>query len=113
MTRQSAFVPQAPMHGSTHFCLLHASVVEQSRLTIHSGWQFGGAPRNPGRQVHTGRPSTIRHSALDPHTSHRSSPDSEDVSIKGCANTCRCHAVKYSSSITDQSKELQCTMLKG
>lgn len=44
MTWHCAWIPQVPTHGFTHFKLLHASFLEQSELTTHSGLQDGGLP---------------------------------------------------------------------
>lgn len=45
---------------------MHAKCKAHSLLLIHSGLQFGGEPRNPGRQEHDGVSAKARHSALAP-----------------------------------------------
>ena len=49
-----ALVPQDPMQGSVHFCLIQARWLGHSLLTRHSGLQFGGNPKNVGKQEHKG-----------------------------------------------------------
>jgi hypothetical protein len=44
MTVQMALFPQAPRHGSRHFSLMQALLLEHSELIEHSGRQFGGDP---------------------------------------------------------------------
>lgn len=36
-TRQAAFIPQTPGHGSRHFWLMHACVDWHSLFVVHSG----------------------------------------------------------------------------
>lgn len=66
-TVHCALNPQEPAHGSRHLLCTHASLVGQSAWMMHSGRQLGGAPSMPDRQEQTGRLSTTRHSALEPH----------------------------------------------
>lgn len=44
MTLQTAPEPQEPGHGSLHFSLMHALLLEHSELIEHSGRQLGGEP---------------------------------------------------------------------
>lgn len=53
-TRQSAFAPQEPGHGSLHFWFKHARLLAQSLFIRHSGRQLGGEPIWPERHVHFG-----------------------------------------------------------
>lgn len=55
-TWQWAFHPQEPGHGSLHFSLIHATLLGQSALIVHSGLQFGGDPMYDGRHEHEGEP---------------------------------------------------------
>lgn len=66
-TMHCALKPQDPAQGSRHLFCTQASLVGQSAWMIHSGRQLGGAPSIPTRHEHTGRLSTTRHSALEPH----------------------------------------------
>lgn len=59
-------MPQEPGHGSRHFSLMQAKLLEQSELTVHSGRQFGGLPINVDKQEHDGTFPTLLHSALGP-----------------------------------------------
>lgn len=59
----SAFSPQDPGQGSTHFKLTQAKFFGQSGLVTHSGLQLGGLPRYDGRQEHFDVPIDV--------TSHR------------------------------------------
>lgn len=63
MTLQRALKPQAPGHGSRHFCAIHARSLGHSEFTVHSGRQLGGTPMYVDRQVHDGLPPMSRHSA--------------------------------------------------
>ena len=65
-TLQVALNPHVPEHGLTHFWLLQACVRGQSELTVHSGLQVGGAPKNPATQEQTGWPLISRQTLLGP-----------------------------------------------
>lgn len=65
-TSHLALIPQTPTHGFWHRRLTQARAGAHSLLMTHSGRQAGGAPKYPGKHVHTGRPSCSRHSALGP-----------------------------------------------
>ena len=59
-TRQYAFTPHKPGHGSWHLRLIQALSDGQSELTVHSGLQFGGEPIIWGWQLHSQRsPTTL------------------------------------------------------
>ena len=59
-TRQYAFTPHKPGHGSWHLRLIQALSEGQSELTVHSGLQFGGEPIIWGWQLHSQRsPTTL------------------------------------------------------
>lgn len=60
-TRHSVFDPQAPGHGSRHFCFMQARWEAHSLLLTHSGLQFGGDPINSGKHVQEGESFTTRH----------------------------------------------------
>lgn len=66
-TRQSAFSPQEPGHGSLHFWFIQAWWAKHSLLLTHSGRQFGGELINPGKQVQDGESFITWHRALGPH----------------------------------------------
>lgn len=66
-TLQSAFSPQTPTHGLTHFCLMQLFVGSHSELTVHSGRQFGGEPKKSGIQEHDAKPLLFLQTALLPH----------------------------------------------
>ena len=76
MTAHCALMPQDPGHGFLHFWLIQARSREHSDDMMHSGLQpEAGLPKNPGTQVHTGRPSTASQREFGPHglRSHGSS----------------------------------------
>lgn len=66
-TLQTAFKPQDPGHGSTHFLLMQAKLLEHSELIVHSGRQFGGIPMYCERQEQDGSPLISLHWELGPH----------------------------------------------
>ena len=66
-TRQSAFGPQVPAQGSTHFWLTHASLDRQFELRTHSGRHSGGFPTIFVRQAHWACPATTWHCEFNPH----------------------------------------------
>lgn len=66
MTLHLAPIPHAPGHGFVHLWLLQASFCGQSVLTMHSGLQVGGLPKNPLMHEQTAWPFTILHSLLGP-----------------------------------------------
>ena len=59
-------IPHVPGHGFVHLWLLQASFCGQSVLTMHSGLQVGGLPKNPLMHEQTAWPFTILHSLLGP-----------------------------------------------
>lgn len=65
-TWHTAFSPQAPGQGSTHFWLTHALFKGHSELTTHSGRQAGGDPTNVATQEHTAWPFTSLHWLFGP-----------------------------------------------
>lgn len=65
-TLHSVFVPQLPTHGSAHFWLRQAKLWSHSLLLMHSGLQFGGVPRYPGKQAQTGPSPLIPHVECEP-----------------------------------------------
>ncbi len=66
-TVHKALIPQAPLHGSLHFCWMQARWLGHSAFIMHSGLHRGGLPVNPGKQVHTSWLFTTLHSAFVPH----------------------------------------------
>lgn len=46
---------------------MHARLCSQSELTIHSGRQLGGLPKNPGRHEHEACSPKLLHTLLGPH----------------------------------------------
>ena len=60
LTRQYAFTPQRPGHGSWHLRLIQALSGEQSEFMVHSGRQFGGEPIIWDWQLHSQRSPTTR-----------------------------------------------------
>lgn len=40
----TALIPHEPGHGSRHFSFMHAWLLGQSELIVHSGRQAGGLP---------------------------------------------------------------------
>lgn len=66
-TLQVALNPHEPGQGSTHFWLLQACVRGQSELTMHSGLQVGGVPKNPNTQEQTGWPLISLQTLFGPH----------------------------------------------
>ena len=65
-TSHLALIPHTPTQGLEHLRLIQARAGAHSLLITHSGLHAGGAPKYPGKQVHTGRDSTTRHSAFGP-----------------------------------------------
>lgn len=53
MTWHFAFIPQVPGQGSIHFRFEQDSLRSQSELTVHSGLQEGGVPKNPSKHEQT------------------------------------------------------------
>lgn len=60
-------IPHEPGHGSLHFWLMQAILLEQSEFITHSGLQFGGFPIKVGKQAQDGLPPISLHSELGPH----------------------------------------------
>lgn len=56
MTLHMPVTAQAPIHGSLHFWLIQAKLLEHSELIVHSGLQFGGEPMKFCKQLQTGEP---------------------------------------------------------
>ena len=46
---------------------MHAKFKAHSELSVHSGRQFGGFPKYPGLQWHTGRGPITSHIEYGPH----------------------------------------------
>ena len=69
-TSQIALIPHwlSYTHGSLHFWLIHASVLEQSVSTVHSGlhWTYG-SPCNPGGQLQIHLSPDVLVIAFNPH----------------------------------------------
>lgn len=55
------------MQGSIHFWLTQLLDESHSELTIHSGLQLGGVPKNPETHVHETSPLLLLHTELLPH----------------------------------------------
>lgn len=66
-TKQIAWVPHVPIHGSLHFWFKQAWFWGQSELIKHSGLHKGGVPRYSGAQVHTAWSFTSLHILFGPH----------------------------------------------
>lgn len=67
ITRHSAFKPQTPGHGSTHFWLTQALFFGQSLFITHSGrHSIYGSPKYSGRQEHEPAPTSSRQTAFTP-----------------------------------------------
>lgn len=66
ITWQLASIPQEPGQGSLHFWFIHAKLLEQSSLMVHSGLQLGGLPSNSGRHEHDGMSWMFLHIAFNP-----------------------------------------------
>ena len=49
-------IPQTSSQGFLHFCPMHANVLEQSALMVHSGLQLGGEPKYPGKHLQSAYP---------------------------------------------------------
>ena len=60
-------IPQAPTHGSPHFCWIQALFGGHSELMTHSGLQLGGGPIYPGTQEQASWPFKTWHTAFAPH----------------------------------------------
>lgn len=67
ITLHCVLIPHEFMHGDAHFWLMHASSLEHSLFTTHSGRQVGGLPMKFARQVHTAWSLTFRHWLFGPH----------------------------------------------
>ncbi len=69
-TWQSAFAPQTPSQGSTHFLLVpQARCSAQSLFFRHSGRQLGGWPMKPCWHEQMQAPFTTFCTLLGPHWS--------------------------------------------
>lgn len=58
--------PHDPEQGSLHISLMQALSLAHSECIMHSGWQFGGAPKYFGKQEHDADPLISRHCELAP-----------------------------------------------
>ena len=64
-----ALYPQAPTHGSEHFCWMQALLLGHSALRTHSGRQLGAVPMYPGLQEQASCPLTSLQMELGPQGS--------------------------------------------
>lgn len=64
---QTADIPHAPTHGSTHFWFVQTWFLLQSELLKHCGLHVGGFPMYPGTQVQTAWLFTGRQILFGPH----------------------------------------------
>jgi hypothetical protein len=68
ITLHSAFTPQSPGQGSTHFWFLHALSEGHSAFVEHSGLQATyGSPKYSGMHWHAAALFLSEQTALDPH----------------------------------------------
>lgn len=66
ITTHSAFEPQDPSQGLTHFSRTQARLLGHSSSYIHSGRQFGALPIYPGWHEQAGVSPTMRHCECGP-----------------------------------------------
>lgn len=83
ITLHCVLIPHEFTQGDLHLLSMHASSLEHSLFTTHSGRQFGGVPMKFAKQVHTACSFTVRHWLFDPHGDGLQGSDSFMVAVRG------------------------------
>lgn len=83
ITLHCVLIPHEFTQGDLHLLSMHASSLEHSLFTTHSGRQFGGVPMKFTKQVHTACSFTVRHWLFGPHGDGLQGSDSFVVAVRG------------------------------